>query len=95
MNDKELKDKQLESVAGGKGPDPSTYIYECELLSSGVCCKQEPRDDSETICTISKYTIIYVTELNCGNDYVKCMFKGDHHREYGYIKERYVPRLSQ
>ncbi len=90
----ELKNEELEKVTGGllEGPDPSTYIYKCELQYAGVLCKELPDDDSNTICTISKFTIIYVTELNSGNGYVKCMFKGDKHREYGYVKEMYVPR---
>ena len=91
---KELENNELEKVTGGifKGPDPSTYIYKCELSFAGVVCKEEPDDNSNTICTIRQYTIIYVTELDVGNDYVKCMFKGDKHREYGYVKEMYVPR---
>lgn len=90
----ELKQNELDMVTGGnlKGPDPSEYIYKCELLFVNVICKEKPDDNSNTICTIDKYTIIYVTELNSGNGYVKCMFKGDKHREYGYVKEMYVPR---
>lgn len=94
METNELKDQELDKVSGGlTGPDPSTYIYKTELLALGVVCKELPNDDSKTICAVSQYTIIYVTELNSGNGYVKCMFKGDAHREYGYIKEIYVPRV--
>lgn len=89
----ELNNEQLNKVSGGiMGPDPSTYIYQKELSVKGVVCKELPSDDSKTICTISQYTIIYVTELNSGNGYVKCMFKGEKHREYGYIKEIYVQK---
>lgn len=90
----ELKNEELDKVTGGtlEGPDPSTYIYKCTLLYAGVVCKELPDDNSNTVCTIDQYTIIYVTELNCGNDYVKCMFKGEKHREYDrYIKAKYVP----
>lgn len=94
----ELNDESLESVNGGngedidQGPDPSTYIYKCELQYIGAVCKKEPDDNSDTICSINQYTIIYVTELACGNGYVKCMFAGKSNRECGYIKEYYVPR---
>ena len=91
----ELKNEELDKVTGGtlEGPDPSTYIYMCELQYINVVCKELPDDNSNTVCTISQHTIIYVTELNCGNGYVKCMFKGDKKREYDrYIKEIYVPR---
>ena len=88
----ELNTDELQKITGGlMAPDPSDYIYKTELQFAGVNCKESPSDDSNTICTISKYTIIYVTELNSGNGYVKCMFKGDKHREYGYIKQIYVP----
>lgn len=94
----ELSDQSLESVTGGvgedidQGPDPSTYIYKCELQYINVVCKEFPDDNSNTICSVNQYTMIYVTELACGNGYVKCMFAGKSHREYGYIKEYYVPR---
>lgn len=94
----EFNDQSLESVTGGnggdivQGPDPSSYIYQCELQYIGAVCKQEPNDNSATVCSINQYTIIYVTELACGNGYVKCMFAGKTNRVYGYIKEYYVPR---
>lgn len=50
----------------------------------------------QIIITLSGDTLIivsiYVTELACGNGYVKCMFTGKSNREYGYIKEYYVSR---
>lgn len=97
----ELNGQTLKSVVGGnggdidQGPDPSSYIYKCELQYIGAVCKQEPDDNSATICSINQYTIIYVTQLACGNGYVKCMFAGNSQREYGYIKEYYVPRPEQ
>ncbi len=99
-NKTELSDQSLKSVTGGigedidEGPKPSEYIYRCELKYLGAVCKQEPDDNSKTLCSISQYTIIYVTQLGCGNNYVKCMFRGDSSRVYGYIKEYYVPRTE-
>lgn len=81
----ELTDEKLNEVTGGAaGPDPSTYLYKAEIII-GVRVKSQPLITASDVCTAPKGTIIYVTDESCGNNFVYCMFKGDRHREYGYI----------
>lgn len=89
----ELTDENLSKVTGGiEGPDPSTYIYKGVVNIKGVHCKKDPNDLADDVCIVNQYSIIYVTRLNCGSGYVETMFKGDKHREYGYILETYITK---
>lgn len=97
MTDKkvELNDTNLNDVSGGGSsqPDPSTYLYKARL-TDGVRVKSQPDVKSEDVCVAPAYTIIFVTEDNCPNNFVYCMFKGERHREYGYITKQHFVKID-
>lgn len=77
-----LNDEKLKDVVGAGAP--SEYLYKAELIV-GTRVKSEPKINAEDVCVAPMYTLIYVLEEGFPCDFVYCVFKGDKHREYGYI----------
>lgn len=79
-----LSDEDLKEVTGG-GAIPEGCLYTARLIE-GVYVKSQPDIKSANVCVAPTNTILYVLEENCGNGFVYCVFKGDRHREWGYIR---------
>lgn len=91
-NNSVLNDEELNKVAGGKS-EPDEYLYKARLIE-GVRVKTEPDIKAEDVCVAQVNTVVFVLKENCGYDFVYCVFKGDKHREYGYIRSEHLARIN-
>lgn len=84
MEEKNILDKtELSNVNGAGGP--SEYLYKGRIIYNDTVCNEEPLASSRIVCLVDANTTVYVLNNTCGNGYVECIFKGDKHRETGYI----------